>query len=84
MEEKKGRPINIWISQDTIDEMDRLAKKAGITRSKLAANILETTVPELLRYEKIGVLQIAVVLRDLEDRIREWVNGAGSGQEVEA
>jgi hypothetical protein len=53
-----------------------MAKIADIPRSKLVANCVETTLEFLERTEKVGMFQMALMLRDarrgLENLAKTW------------
>ena len=61
--------ITLVLPQPVIDELGRLAQKAGLNRSQLMRNIIVSGVDELKTMEKVGLLQGAIYFRDLGDRI---------------
>lgn len=65
------KPITTWFDEDMARRLDRLAKRGDIPRSKLIRNLTEIGVEYLEACEKFGVLQTALVLRDLG----KWVKG---------
>jgi hypothetical protein len=69
-EEKKDshegqRPVTIWFDETVIDRLDRLALKGDIPRAKLVRNLTVIGVDYLEACEKFGILQTALILRDL-------------------
>jgi hypothetical protein len=65
--EKQGQTLSVWVDEKILCDLDALAKKAGITRSKLVSNILDVATGELKTLEKVGVLRVTLLLRDLKD-----------------
>ena len=48
--------ITIWAEKELIARIDKLAEKAGLTRSTIAKNILEVSVSQLEVMNTLGVL----------------------------
>lgn len=74
---KKATPtritVGIWLDQDLVERIDLIAKKVGLTRSKLTANIIESGIPELKFFEKIGAVDVVMFIEDLKNRqIKKW------------
>lgn len=69
--EKQGQTISVWVSEELAEDLATLAKKAGITRSKLASNILEVATKDLKTLNKVGVLKLTVLLRDMQDALKK-------------
>jgi predicted transcriptional regulator len=70
---KNGRTVAIWMDEDLIARVDRLAEKADITRSKMMANMIEVTTKSLERADSFGIVSVALLLRDFEEGLRSWV-----------
>jgi hypothetical protein len=75
-EEKKDyhegqRPVTIWFDDNVVDRLDRLALKGDIPRAKLVRNLTVLGVEYLEACEKFGVLQTAIILRDLGSWIKK-------------
>ena len=51
--------------------VDRLAAKADMTRSKLAANMIEVATDYLETMESVGVFAVARVFQELREKINE-------------
>lgn len=66
---KKGKCINLWLDEETAKRLDRIAAKAGLSRSRLAENLLIVGLDEAQTMARIGVLQLAVLLRDLRGKV---------------
>ena len=64
--------ISFIITNDVLDRLDKLAKKADIDRTKLMINILDECSKSLMASEKIGLLQFAVLIRSLSEKMQEW------------
>lgn len=70
---KNGRTVGLWLNDDLVTRVDALAAKAGISRSKLMANIIELNMKSLERADSVGILSMAILIRDLEEGLKGWV-----------
>lgn len=69
-EEKKDthegqKGVTVWFDDDVIARIDRLSLKGDIPRSRLLRNLSVIGVEYLEACEKFGILQTALILRDL-------------------
>jgi metal-responsive CopG/Arc/MetJ family transcriptional regulator len=64
--------ISLNIPVDILNRVDRLAEMADIDRSKLIVNIIDETSKTLDSCGKVGVYQLAVIMRNLGDKMNEW------------
>jgi predicted DNA-binding protein len=73
MPAEKGnkKAVSIWIDKELDIKIEYLADKAGITKSKLLANMIEVTVEEIEAADKIGLLALARVFQDLRERTKK-------------
>ena len=79
---RTGRPkgdreavrVTMYFDQDLIAKADRLAEKAGMSRSRLVSNILTEGLKSLDFADKVGVLDVTLLLRDFEAGLKSWVN----------
>ena len=72
MKTSKNITVSLKVSTDTLERLDTLAGKAGLTRSKLLSNLVETSLETLEDCEKVGILQIGLLVRDLNDNMKDW------------
>jgi predicted DNA-binding protein len=70
-EELKGKKITFHCPDDIAERLDRLAEKGDIPRSKLVLNMVETMVGFLEATQKVGILHLAILLRDASDKLKE-------------
>ena len=73
VKKRNGRTVGLWLEKDLIARVDALAAKAGISRSKLMANIIELNMKSLERADSVGILSMAILIRDLEEGLKGWV-----------
>ena len=76
VKKRNGRTVGLWLEKDLIARVDALADKAGITRSKFLANMVEVNVKSLERADSVGILNMALLIRDLEEGLKGWVRQA--------
>lgn len=68
---KKGKAITLWLDEETAKGLDRIAARAGLSRSRLAENLLIVGLDEAKTMERIGVLQLAVLLQKLRGKVKK-------------
>lgn len=71
--EEKGRTVSLWLDKDLVERLDKLAKKGGITRSKLLANMIELSAKSLERADAVGILSLSLLIRDFEYNLKTWI-----------
>lgn len=67
--------LGIRLERSLIDRLDKLAVRADVDRARLIRNILELEVKYLERFDKLGLFTFAVIMRDLEETLKAWVEG---------
>ena len=79
---QRGRPktsereivrVTMYFDEELIARLDKLAAKAGISRSKLVSNVLAESVTALERADMVGILDMALLMRDFGEGLRSWV-----------
>lgn len=74
MKKVEGTKMSIWMEPEVKVQIERLAKKIGITPSMFCRNLVVVGLQESLAMEKVGILQAAVMFQDLRERIRVRVD----------
>jgi hypothetical protein len=64
----------MYFDEEVIHRADRLAQKAGISRSRLAANLIDVGLKGMERAEMVGVLDFALLMRDFSEGVKSWAN----------
>ena len=67
--------ISFIISNEVLERLDNIAKKAEIDRTRLMVNILDECSKSLIACEKVGILQFTVLIRNMSEKLREWAKG---------
>ena len=70
-EDTKFRKITFHCPEDVAVRLDWLAEKADIPRSKLILNMVEVCVGYAEKTEKVGILQMSLLLRDAGEKLKE-------------
>ena len=74
------KALTVWIDTGLMERIDKLAEKADITRSKLVTNMIEVSVETLEKSQKVGLLQLSLIMRDMEDwLLSKWVTHIKKG-----
>lgn len=66
------KKVSFDCSIDVLERLDRLAKKGDMPRSKLISNMVEVGVDTLESSEKVGLLQISLLIRNLQESMHDW------------
>lgn len=74
MKKVEGTKMSIWMEPEVKVQIERLAKRVGITPSMFCRNLVVVGLQETLAMEKVGVLQAAVMFQDLREKIRVRVD----------
>jgi hypothetical protein len=69
--EKDGKVVvSIWVDKKIVNDLDYIAEKGGITRSKLISNLLEMAAHDMMIVDKFGGLRMAAFFWDMRDALR--------------
>lgn len=82
MSRNKGQSITVWLPDDTVALLDRLAVKAEVPRSRLIRNIVEVNASELEKMDQLGLWKFSCILRDLRMNLRSWVRSVQEEPEL--
>jgi metal-responsive CopG/Arc/MetJ family transcriptional regulator len=74
--------FSVRLDPKLIKRIDKLAVKADVERGRLIRNILEMQIKYLEKIDKLGLFTLTVILRDLEDSFREWVEEVKENPEL--
>jgi hypothetical protein len=68
---KEGKvAVSFWVDKELADNLDYLADKAGITKSKLLSNMVEAAVHDTLILDKIGAIWVARSYLRMRDALK--------------
>jgi hypothetical protein len=65
--------VSVRMDAVVIERLGDLAKRAGLSKNQLASNLLTQGVECLSRADKIGLVGLAVLLRDYEMGLKSWL-----------
>lgn len=69
-ERKLQTTVAFRCPKDVAERLERMAEKGDIPRSKLILNMVETMLNYLEVTEKVGVLHLAMLIRDAGDNLK--------------
>ena len=75
MQKIDGKPINFVIDHETLKKVDRVAERAGKTRSETIRSLLSLGCDIYGDFEKVGIVSLASVVSKALEKIKE-----GKGQ----
>lgn len=68
---KKVR-VQMRLDPDLLERLDKLAELAEMTRSRLIQNMLYECTASLETSRKVGVLQTALLMRNMGEVLKKW------------
>ena len=70
-EQKVIKKITFDCPEDLAERIDRLSEIGGLPRSKLVLNLVEVGVDFLEDTRKVGILHLAILMRDAGVKLKE-------------
>lgn len=70
-EQVSATKISFNVPDDVLARIDLLAEKAQVDRTRLIINLLDESSKTLEFTGKVGVLQVGLLIRDMNDYIKE-------------
>lgn len=67
----EGKPVVIWVGDETVSELDRLATKLHMSRSRLARNLMECGLEDAKVMDLLGLLSLMHKIETLQEKWRE-------------
>ncbi len=64
--------ISLNIPVEIVERLDNLAEMAGMDRSRLIVNLIDETSKTLDACGKVGVYQLAILMRNMGEKMDEW------------
>lgn len=71
--------FTIMLQPTVIKEVDRLAEKAGLTRSQFVGNLVGIGLDEVKAMERWGVFKMAILSRDIMEKFYEKIFSGKAG-----
>ena len=68
------KPIPVRMDESFLEKLDLLAEQGGISRQRLALNIIDVGLEEAEALKRYGVMRGILFFRDLPDRFRAFIN----------
>ncbi|MBN2254624.1 MAG: ribbon-helix-helix protein, CopG family [Deltaproteobacteria bacterium] len=63
------KQYTVMLEPSTVEEIDKLAEKIGITRSQLMRNLIITGIEDTKMLDKLGIIGTVKIARDLYEKI---------------
>lgn len=73
-EKETGKRFCFWLKPSLVGRIDGLAKRADLSQGRMIENMLEVMTETLESSEKVGVFQLSLLLRDLREGMKGWVD----------
>ena len=67
----EGKQVVIWLGDETVAELDRIAKKIHMSRSRLARNLMEAGLEDARLLDLMGLLTLMHKMETLAEKWRE-------------
>ncbi len=65
--EKPGINVSVWMDLEQLESLDRLAAKVGVSRSKMAGNLLKMGLDDAKTLDAWGIIPAALALRKFKE-----------------
>ena len=62
-------PVGIWLNEEDVEQLDKISKNLGMTRSKFAGNLIDANIPEQEFFENLGI-----------NRLKRWISDLKAGK----
>jgi predicted transcriptional regulator len=60
-----------WLKPETVEQIDRIAEKAHLSRSKLTANMIDACMPDIEFLESMEMVDVLLFLDKQKTRIKQ-------------
>jgi len=65
---RRNKEIKISLTEEEMKRIEKIAEKIGITKSRLARNLVITSLEDVEILEKLGFFEIAKLLKKIKDK----------------
>lgn len=65
----QGRNVYVFLNEDLVEELDRIAAKANISRSQLVSNMVRSGIDDWRMLEKIGLVPVVLYA----EKVQQWL-----------
>jgi len=66
---ERGMTISLWINQETLEEIDKTAEWADLTRSRFIQNLIDVGLDEMKLFKALGIIKLSLISLDLR---KQW------------
>jgi len=68
----KPEMVSFRCSTELFERINRMSEKGEISRARLIENLCEMSIGSLEACEKVGLLQLSLLFRDMQKCLKEW------------
>jgi len=72
----KEQVVTFRLTTDELARLDRLADKAGVSRSQFVRNLIDVGMDEFETLQKLGIIRTALTVRDMLQWMSDKVKSA--------
>jgi predicted DNA-binding protein len=65
---RRNKEIKISLTEEEMERIEKIAKKIGITKSRLARNLVIASLEDIEILEKLGFIEIVKLLKKIKDK----------------
>lgn len=73
--------VSVKIKVKSLESLDKIAKKADLSRHKLMHNVLQASVEELEAFQRIGFFKVGLLARDVIETFQK-ISGLGRRKDL--
>lgn len=70
-EKTKGQSVTVWMSADLLERVDKVARSARISRSRMIANLVDLGLDDAELLDRMGVIRFGAALKAFKAKMRE-------------
>ena len=84
VEPGEEKPLPLRLDEKLLEKIDLYAKRGDLSRNQLIRNILQIGIEEIEGAQRVGLLQLSLWMRDVENAIKRIIsNGEKAAQAVD-
>jgi hypothetical protein len=66
----KQQKLSLYLDERSVKEIERLGKKVGVSRCKMAGNLLASALDDAKVFDSVGLLRLAIKMREAADQVQ--------------
>lgn len=68
---EKGISVTVWVDEEMLERIDRLADKVNLSRSRFMRNLVEISLDDLEAMDAVGLVTLLLKIEKAKDRFKQ-------------